>query len=48
MRDKLRTLEDQADDADESLRKMEADLRSAVRAKAPASPERRRPVGRYR
>ena len=39
MRDKLRTLEDQADDADESLRKMEADLRTQYRAKAPSAPE---------
>jgi cytochrome c553 len=40
MRDKLRRLEDQADEADESLRKMEADLRTQYRNKpaATASP----------
>jgi hypothetical protein len=38
MRDKLRTFEDQADAADESLRKMEADLREQYRSQAAASP----------
>src|SRR5688572_5079400 len=38
MRDKLRTFEDQADEADESLRKMEADLRTHYRSKTSAAP----------
>jgi Protein of unknown function (DUF1553) len=37
MRDKFRMLEDQADDADESLRKLEADLRTQYKSKSASS-----------
>src|SRR5262245_59822915 len=37
MRDRLRSLEDQADEADETLRKMEADLRTQYRQKTEAA-----------
>jgi cytochrome c553 len=37
MRDKLRTLEDEADEAEESLRKMESELRKQYQSKPPAT-----------
>ena len=43
MRDKLRTYEDKSDEADESLRKMEADLKAQYRPKGEAPTAARRP-----
>jgi hypothetical protein len=39
MRDKVRTYEDKSDEADESLRKMEADLKAQYRLKGEATPD---------